>query len=71
MSTDTREEAGSGESSPWELIECIEVVVAGELRPAGAPEDTVAAGTHADLVVAGGTAGTHRRWVLCCGHGNG
>ena len=71
MSTDTREEAGSGEYSPWELIECIEVVVAGELRPAGAPEDTVAAGTHADPVVAGGTAATHRKWVLCCGHGKG
>ena len=56
-----------GSGHPWELIECIQAV-AGELRPAGAPEDTVAAGTHADPVVAGGTAGTHRRWVLCCGH---
>ena len=51
-----------------ELIECIEVGVAGELRPAGAPEDTVAAGTHAYPVMARGTAGTHRRWVLCCCH---
>ena len=56
-----------GSVPPWELIECIEAV-AGELRPAGALADTVAAGTHADPVVAGGTAGTHRRWVLCCGH---
>ena len=62
-------------SSPRELIECIKAVV-GELvdqrlGPAGAPAETVAAGTHADPVAAGGSAGTHRRWVLCCGHGRG
>ena len=27
--------------------------------------------THCDLMAAGVTAGTHRRWVLCCGHGRG
>ena len=64
-----------GSASLRELIECIKAVV-GELLdqrlgPAGAPADTVAAWIHADPVAAGGTAGTHRRWVLCCGRGRG
>ena len=54
-----------GSVPPWELIECIEAVAgcSAQLGP-----QLVAAGTHADPVVARGTAGTHRRWVLCCGH---